>query len=164
MLLKFWNLRIYLPVRTLDCRTFRRILLPAQWLHEIGVRDSSLCSLCRQEETHNHFLAECPVRWSIWVEILVAYFPHHYFIPTEVVDILNLRAIPPPLASSTNALLTVVFTTHWVIWVGYCRLHFDAVPMVPEALLNRAIFLIARSAITTTHNLHSPHPFLSLSS
>ncbi|OBZ85948.1 hypothetical protein A0J61_06012 [Choanephora cucurbitarum] len=138
--------------------TDRRAQIP------FSVRDSSLCSLCRQEETHNHFLAECPIRWSIWVETLVAYFPHHYFISTKVVDILNLRAIPPPLATSTNALLTVIFTTHWVIWVGHWRLHFDAAPMVPEALLNRAISLIARSAITTTHNLHTPHLFLSLSS
>ncbi|KAI8356750.1 hypothetical protein EDC96DRAFT_515339 [Choanephora cucurbitarum] len=109
LLAKFWNLRVHLPVRTLGYRTFHRLLPTAQWLHQIGIRDSPLCTYCRQIESHDHFLAECPVRWSIWVEILVAYFPHHYFTPTEVIDVLQLTALPTALASSTYSLLTVVY-------------------------------------------------------
>ncbi|OBZ81687.1 hypothetical protein A0J61_10264 [Choanephora cucurbitarum] len=62
LLTHFWTLPVYLPVRTLGCRTFCKHLPTNQRLCQIDIRSSAHCQLCRQEDTHNHFFAACPVR------------------------------------------------------------------------------------------------------
>ena len=97
-LTKFWNMRVHLPVCALGFHTILHLLSTDQRLHQVGF--------------HDHFFARCPIRWGIWTKISVANFPHYYFTPMKVIDILHLTVLPTPLISSASLLLIFVFTSH----------------------------------------------------
>ncbi|KAI8360701.1 hypothetical protein EDC96DRAFT_230040 [Choanephora cucurbitarum] len=92
----------------------------------MNVIDAPGCLLCNHpNDSFSHFTIECPVRWSIWIEVLAAYYPNHFFLPFDIFEELKLQSLPFNFHTSLHKFLAIVFSTHWTIWTAFWRYRFD---------------------------------------
>ncbi|KAI8329765.1 hypothetical protein EDC96DRAFT_418213, partial [Choanephora cucurbitarum] len=141
---RFWELPLHFPARNLGFRTFHQLLPSADRLAIMNIVNTKYCRLCEiAPDSLFHFTVGCPVRWSIWTELLTAYFPLHFLQPADIYEALTLQQFPSLPSLHNDLFLTVVFTGHWTIWRAYWQLHFDSTPVIPEAIVKQTVCLVA---------------------
>ncbi|KAI8368087.1 hypothetical protein BD560DRAFT_304586, partial [Blakeslea trispora] len=137
----FWKMSVLLPVRDLGYRTFNIKLPSSSVLSSINVIGTPGCLLCNHpHDSFSHFTVECPARWSIWSEVMVAYYPYHFFLSSDIFGALKLQSLPPNLHTFSLRFLVIVFSTHWT---AFWRYRFEQVPLDPLVIIKRAIKTIS---------------------
>ncbi|KAI8326162.1 hypothetical protein EDC96DRAFT_431083, partial [Choanephora cucurbitarum] len=136
----FWSLSLHFLPRNLAFRKLQHLLPSCDRLTLMGVVNSGQCRLCSAPpDSAFHSSVGCPIRWSIWTELLTAYFPFHVLPPSTIYDAILLRKFPSLPSIPQHHFLIVILTGRWTIWRAYWRLHFEAIQVIPEHVVNQAI-------------------------
>ena len=70
-------------LQSFQYRLVHRIIPCNKWLYDITIRDSSLCSFCKEEDSLTHFFIHCKITKAFWISFF------HWWHRTSGIDIQN---------------------------------------------------------------------------
>lgn len=110
----------------------------AEFLHKIKIIDSSQCRLCLTEtNTLDHFIASCSKKQPIWTEILQYYYPDTSISNEQLRKALSSLSHSATLRRSQQSnFLTIIATTHWIIWCRFWAFVIDQQPFIPANIIS----------------------------
>ena len=114
-----WSTAMHPSARTVLYRAVSKCIPHKSYLVTFGAVSNNVCSFCGSGvDTLRHFIIDCPVKWSLWQDILKIYYPH-YPITKEILygSIRYLHL--PNFVTDKSKYISVLSTTFWQMWNLY---------------------------------------------
>ena len=142
-----------LQARTVWYRVFNFKLPTMSYLLYIQTTDSNRCRLCQDhEETMEHFLIFCSIKYSIWKSIFHNFCPEFNLQSESIWQLLRFLKLPDCFPRHLHQqLFIVVSTSLWYIWYFHWQFVIHNVPYQPNLIISKIISQV--SVLTNEHPL-----------
>ncbi|KAI8970690.1 hypothetical protein BDB01DRAFT_731567, partial [Pilobolus umbonatus] len=132
----FWSLPLHHQARNIWFRALHQTLPFKSKLHQFNPEYfvSNLCRCCSNSiETIEHFIYECPLKYSVWLSIWNEYFPpnSNFHTLNDVIFKLTLSASTTSSILPSGAIISCILLG---IWRAHWRTIFDDTPFVPDLI------------------------------
>ncbi|KAI8078889.1 uncharacterized protein BX664DRAFT_342997 [Halteromyces radiatus] len=149
MIQQFWVAPMHPEARTVWYKVLIQKIPLQKCVSRFRPPTSSLCVLCHQEETIEHFVYSCPLKKTIWDTTLAVNLPLYFLQPVDFCDfILHLRL--PPNTTIHSTLFTSCATTIHQIWCAHWKFKLENKPFHEHP--------IVRMINTRIASIHPPPP------
>jgi hypothetical protein len=114
-----WTTAMHPSARTVLYRAVSKCIPHKSYLVTFGAVSDNVCAFCGYGvDTLRHFIIDCPVKWSLWQDILKIYYPHYPF--TKEILYGSIRYLHlPSFVTDKSKYISVLSTTFWQMWNLY---------------------------------------------
>jgi hypothetical protein len=136
---RFWSATMLLQARAVWYRVISRKVPTTISLQRIKRTPTNQCRLCHEHtDTLQHFLVQCPIKKSVWINILQSHFPTESFNMDDVLHMLLNLETPMTLRSSKyDSFAIVISTTLWYIWYYYWQFIINDLPFQNDMVISK---------------------------